>query len=330
MYCDLLPWLAEAIGTVLAAGVDPVPYLDRDLPAPTPENVLEVAWGTVVSMWWRLVAHIPLLIAGAVILLLTWLVATTFDRFEARLLSRFALRGSQRTLIAWLTGIAIWIVGLLTAATVVFPGLTPSNALAALGLGSIAIGLAFKDIFGNFFAGMLILWRFPFESGDFIECEGVEGMVEDVTIRNTLLRKVSGELVIIPNATIFNNVVHVLTNRALRRATVMAGVAYGENVDKARRVIQDAVARCKTVSSDPPVEIFAHEFAESSIKFEVSWWTKPTPLEIRRSRDEVVAAVKTALNAAGIEIPFPYRTLTFRHPVQLDLQADDKDRSTRL
>ena len=286
---------------------------------------LEIVWDTVARMYYQLLEQVPLLMAGLLIVLLTWVIAKAFDHFEGRLLNRFRLRASQRTLISWLTSIALWIIGLLTAATVVFPGLTPAKALAALGLGSIAVGLAFKDIFENFFAGMLILWRFPFENGDWIECEGVEGRVVDVTIRNTLLRRPSGELVVFPNSTIFNNTVDVLTNKPLRRVSVIAGVAYGENVDESRAVIKEAVERCKTVSDEKPVEIFAKEFADSSINFEVAWWTQPAPLDIRRSRDEVVAAVKAALDAAGIEIPFPYRTLTFKGPIQIATREESAD-----
>ncbi len=64
------------------------------------------------------------------------------------------------------------------------------------------------------------------------------------------------------------------------------------------------------------VQIFAQEFADSSINFEVTWWTGSRPVDIRRSRDKVVAAVKGALDEAGIEIPFPYRTLTFKEPLE--------------
>lgn len=105
-------------------------------------------------------------------------------------------------------------------AMIVFPGVTPSKALTGLGVGSIAVGFAFKDIFENFFAGLLILWRFPFEAGDFIHCQEVKGKVMEVTIRNTCIRRVSGELVVVPNSTIFKNSVDVVTHEPLRRANI--------------------------------------------------------------------------------------------------------------
>ncbi len=186
------------------------------------ENATQAVWSTIVSIWQDFFRHLPLLIAALIVLVLTWIVAALFREFASRLLHRFRLRGSQRTLISRLVDIVIWVTGLLIAAMVVFPGLTPSNALAGLGIGSIAVGFAFKDIFENFFAGLLILWRFPFETGDFIHCQDVEGKVIEVTIRNTCIRRVSGELVVVPNSTIFKNSVDVLTYERLRRAMVIA------------------------------------------------------------------------------------------------------------
>ena len=69
------------------------------------------------------------------------------------------------------------------------------------------------------------------------------------------------------------------------------------------------------------VEVLAHEFGSSSIDFEITWWTGSTPIDIRRSRDEVLTAVKRALDERGIEIPFPYRTLDLKQPLRLESEA---------
>lgn len=293
---------------------------------PAQKGTIDVIIKTVTDIWYDFVANIPMIIGGLVIIAFTIVVAKVFENSANKFLSRFHLKESQKTLLTRLCIIVIWIVGLLISAMVIFPDLTPSKAMAGLGIGSIAVGFAFKDIFENFFAGILILWRFPFENGDYIVCEGIEGKVVDVTIRNTILRRPTGELVVIPNSTIFKNSVDVLTDRKIRRIDIIAGVAYGEDVDKSREVIKKAVEKCETVSNDKPIEIFANEFASSSINFEVAWWSDPTPLGVRKSRDEVVAAVKRALDEAGIEIPFPYRTLTFKHPLTVEKQASgDQD-----
>lgn len=285
-----------------------------------PESLGEVmrsVQDTVLQLWADFINRLPFIVAGLFILLITWFVVFLAVRFAAGTLRRSRMRGSLQELIQRLIGIGIWIIGIMVAAVVLFPGLTPARALGAMGIISIAVGFAFKDIFENFFAGVLLLWRFPFENGDFIECESIRGRVESVTVRMTQIRKTSGELVVVPNSFLFMNPVQILTNLDRRRVTIIAGVAYGEDVAQAVQVIEQAVRICKTVRQDLPVQIFPQAFGSSSIDIEVTWWTGPQPVDIRRSRGEVVTAVKHALDEAGIEIPFPYRTLTFKEPLKI-------------
>lgn len=256
----------------------------------------------------------PLLAAGILMVFFTGLVSKLVGWVAQRVLDQRRMRTSLKDLIYQLTSLAIWVVGLMIATVIAFPGMTPAKALTVLGLGSVAIGFAFKDIFENFFAGVLILWRYPFDRGDFISCGDLTGKVEQITIRNTLIRRLDGELAVVPNATIFKSNLDVLTSQPQRRVRIICGVAYGEHVDEAREVIEKAVQSCDTVQGKRTVEVFANEFASSSINFEVAWWTGSKPIEIRRSRDEVIAAIKRDLDQAGIEIPFPYRTLTFKDP----------------
>jgi len=123
---------------------------------------------------------------------------------------------------------------------------------------------------------------------------------------------------------LFKNPVTVRTDRDVRRVTIICGVAYDEDLDAARQVIADAVAACSTVrQGDLTIQVFEQEFADSSINFEVTWWTGATPVEVRKSKDEVVSGVKRGLDDAGIEIPFPNRTLTFKEPLKLRRGSDD-------
>ncbi|MCH2547502.1 MAG: mechanosensitive ion channel family protein [Alphaproteobacteria bacterium] len=292
----------------------------------TPENLDEIATtllGAIKTLWVQFIEHVPLLIIGAVILMITWAISKVILRVLTKVLRQNSIRGSLIDLICRLTSIAIWLLGLLVAAMVIFPGLTPSNALGALGLFSLAIGFAFKDIFENFFAGILMLWKFPFENEDYIECEGIEGKIVSITVRQTLILKTSGEMIVVPNAFLFKNPVEVLTYKTRRRVIVMTGVAYDEDVTQSCEVITKAVENCASVDKEHPIQVFPHGFGESSIDIEVAWWTEAKPVDIRSSRGEVVTAIKKALDEAGIEIPFPYRTLTFKENVKVALNAPD-------
>lgn len=265
-----------------------------------------------------LLAMLPQILIALFVLVLTWLAAKTVRALLGRVSRSARMRRSLTEVLQMIAGAATWIIGILIATVIVFPSMTPAKMLTALGLGSVAIGFAFKDVFENFLAGILILLREPFRLGDYIECDGMDGQVEEITVRDTHIRQTDGQRVVMPNALLFKEPVTVRTDKDYRRTTILCGIAYGEDVDKAREVITKAVKQLDTVRDEiRDVEIFATAFNSSSVDFEVTWWTRSRPIDIRVSRDQVVAAVKRALDNASIEIPFPYRTLTFKAPIPL-------------
>ena len=166
---------------------------------------VEAATETVSQIWLNFLGHIPYLVVGLIVIVLTWVNARIVGKLSLRLLKNTRLRGSLKSLISRFSVIGVWVLGILIAAMIVFPGLTPSKALGAMGIASVAVGFAFKDIFENFLAGVLLLWRFPFEVDDYIECESIKGKVEDVSIRMTQIRKTDDELVVLPNSFLFKN-----------------------------------------------------------------------------------------------------------------------------
>ena len=276
--------------------------------------------------FWRI---LPQAILALLFLLFVWVVVRVVRFVLPRVLRKAHVRRALIDVFLMLATVGLWLLGVLIAVTIAFPTITPGRALTALGVGGVAIGFAFKDVFENFLAGVLLLIREPFSIEDYIECEEIEGQVEEITIRDTHVRQTDGQLVVAPNAMFFKNPVTIRTAEDVRRTTIISGVAYGEDVDEAREVIAKAVRSVDSVRDDVrDVQIFAQEFADSSINFEITWWTGSRPLDIRSSRDKVVAAVKRALDDAGIEIPFPYRTMTFKEPLSL-LKGKDAEEDSQ-
>lgn len=287
---------------------------------------LQILLNQLTEMSREIVAALPQLLIALIVISVTYLVTIFTSSLVKRLLKRSNLRPSLKNLLKILLSLGIWVFGIMIAAVIAFPNLTPTKILAGLGIGSVAIGFAFKDVFENFLAGIIILLRREMRIGDFIECDGLEGEVENILIRETHIRQTDGQLVIAPNSMLFKQPLTIRTDIDDRRTTIICGIAYDEDVDKARDVISNAVKSCSTVRQDKrPIQIFAQEFADSSINFEVTWWTGSNPLDIRQSRDEVISSVKRELDQAGIEIPFPYRTLTFSEPLTV---KDTNDLST--
>ena len=290
-------------------------------------NYIETLRDQLQDMGEGFVESLPSLAIAIFIVFLTWIVARFGARISDMIVGRTELRASLKTLIDTLVKLGIWLAGLFIAAIVVMPGLTAASLLAGLGIGAVAIGFAFQDIFENFLAGVLIMLREKMRIGDVIECEGITGKVEHITLRETHVRKLSGELTVVPNSILFKNPVEILTDDSQRRHEVVVGVSYDTQLDRAAEVIRQAVEDVEDVLASKGIDIFAQEFNSSSVDFLVRWWAGSTPRDGWDSKDKVVRAVKAALDEAGIEIPFPYVTHTFKETVPVS-HLGDTSRST--
>ncbi|NVD43854.1 mechanosensitive ion channel family protein [Qipengyuania atrilutea] len=263
------------------------------------------------------VAALPSLAIALVIVFITWIVARFAARIADGMIGRTDIRPSLENLITTLVKLGIWLIGLMIAAIVVMPGLTAASLIAGLGIGAVAIGFAFQDIFENFLAGVLIMVREKMRIGDVIECEGIKGKVEHITLRETHIRSLAGEVTLVPNSMLFKNPVLILTDEDERRHEVVVGVSYDTDLDHAADVIERAVRSIDGLDLTKGVDIFAQEFNSSSVDFLVRWWAGSTPRAGWETKDKVVRTVKRALDDAGIEIPFPYVTHTFKERVPI-------------
>ncbi|MXP46582.1 mechanosensitive ion channel [Altererythrobacter luteolus] len=283
----------------------------------TTVNTFATLQDQLVEMGEGIVRALPNMAIALVILVITWIFAKFAVRIADRLIGKTEMRPSLKNLVDTLVKLAIWILGLMIALTVMMPGLTPASLIAGLGIGAVAIGFAFQDIFENFLAGVLIMLREKMRIGDVIECDGITGKVEHITLRETYVRKLSGEVTLVPNSMLFKNPVEILTDVSQRRHEVLAGVSYDTDLDQAADVIRKAVESVDAVDNEKGIDVFACEFNSSSVDFKVRWWAGSSPRNGHESRDAVIRAIKRGLDDAGIEIPFPYITHTFKERVPM-------------
>ncbi len=266
----------------------------------------------------RAIDLLPALLFAFMVLLLT--------RYSVKLVKRLIKASSERLihntslqlLLVQLSSVAVWVVGILIACTLVFPSLGLGDIIGLLGLSSVAVGFAFQDIFKNFLAGILLLLNEPFRVGDQVIINDFEGTVESITIRSTQIRTYQDEQIVIPNAIVFTNPVHVLTRYPSRRTDLTIGLSYDTPLPHARRVLLNALANVEEILSNPPAEVDLVGFEESSIDFVVRYWTLPQKVHVRRIQSQVVLALKQACDEAGFNIPFPIRTIYFPNQQHLD------------
>ena len=210
---------------------------------------------------------------------------------------------SFATVISKMVGWIVVVAAVLLAITVVLPSVRPVDVLASLGFVSIAVGFAFQDILENLLAGVLLLFREPFAAGDQIEVNGFSGTVQRITIRETEIRTYAGRKVLIPNSDVYKNALVIQTAYDAIRADFILGVAYEADLGDARRLIEETLIGVEGVLSEPKPEALLRELGTSTVNIEVRLWCEPDQHTSVIVTDRAIAAVKAAMDAAGIEMP---------------------------
>ena len=205
--------------------------------------------------------------------------------------------------------IGIVTLGTVIAISLVFPSVNVATILGGLGVLSIAAGFAFQDILSNLLAGILLIFRQPFVSGDQIEVNDMQGTVIEITLRETRIRTFQGRVVYVPNADVYTNAITVQTEEAQVRTDLAVGVGYDSDLSQARELALEVLADVDGVADDPAPEAELVGFGGSSMDFVLRYWTGSAQKEIRNTKDRVIQAIYDAFNDAGIEFPFSVVTL---------------------
>ena len=255
----------------------------------------------------RAVEFVPKLFAAVIVLLLFWLIYRLTRRPLTHLLTRAGLhRALVRMLVGTVFRVTILVFGVVMAADQI--GVNVGAALAGIGIAGIAIGFAAQDTLANVLAGFLIFMDKPFEVDDWITVADQYGEVHNITMRSTRIRTKRNTFVVIPNTTIINTVLVNHSKQGDTRVDVPVGIAYKENIPRARGVMLAAVAELEGVLADPTPDLVVTELGSSSVNMNLRVW-------INQATDEepvfyrVLEAAKIALDDAGIEIPFPHMQL---------------------
>jgi small conductance mechanosensitive channel len=178
-----------------------------------------------------------------------------------------------------------------------------TSLIAILGAAGLAIGLALQGALSNFAAGVLIIVFRPYKIGDFIEGGGESGAVEEVQIFNTILNTPDNKKVIIPNGQILSGSITNYSAKEIRRVDLTAGIGYSDDIDKARTILNDILAKDDRVLKDPAVTVAVVELADSSVNFVVRPWVKTA--DYWGVYFDITEAIKKRFDAEGVSIPFP-------------------------
>lgn len=275
----------------------------------TPTKVIEsasqvtnVAYSSVNNLVESGITLLPKIAAGILVLIFFWLLSKGFKKIFWATSNRTKLDNRLRILFSRLIGITILILGIFTALTIVVPSFGFGDLIAGLGFTSFVVGFAAKDILNNLFSGVLILWKQPFQIGDYIFVKDKQGKVEYIGVRATTLKLDDGERILMPNGDLYSNPLIIRGAGALRRMKLTVSIGYSASIETAKSNILQVFSGAKGVVSEPKPAVYVTDLASEGVNLSIYFWINTNESKPMEVFDSVATGIKRALSKSEIEI----------------------------
>lgn len=251
------------------------------------------------------------LITFVVSLVVVYIVGRRIARFlVGRVLAGRGLDEHARRPIQKLVAIAVMFIAISVAFGLAGFGNFLTSLATVAAAATLAIGFALQDVIANFVAGVFIYTDKPFRIGDWIEWDDNSGIVEDISLRVTRVRTFDNELLTVPNRQLTGGVIKNPVEKDKLRLKILFGIGYDDDIDLATDIILEEARDHPAILSDPEPSVRLTELADSSVGLQSRIWiSDPSRADFVKTRGEYVTAVKERFDEAGINIPYPHRTL---------------------
>lgn len=260
-----------------------------------------------------LVLGLPNFILAAIVLAISIFLARNLKNIAQKGLSK---TGANKTVTGLLSNMLVAIF-MLISIFIILNILDLSDALTALlgtaGVAGLAVGLALQDPLVNLFSGVLMSVRDYYKIGDLVETNDYFGRILKINLRSTVILSPKGQEIIIPNKEVLQNPLINFSHNGRRRVDITCGVAYGDDLDKVKKVAIQAIEDSGLdFRESKPIEFFYMGFGGSSIDFTIRFWKNITAqVDYLEAQSTAIMAIKKAFDENSITIPFPITTLDF-------------------
>lgn len=249
---------------------------------------------------------LPALVKTVVIFIASLIFSQVAAKWARRSTEKTIKVPDTQDLLARLARWSVLILGILVALEQI---MDVTGFLAGLGIVGFTIGFALQDIARNFVAGLLLMIRRPFNTGDAVEVAGHAGIVMDITMRDTVIKTWDGVMEVLPNLDVYTNPIVNYSELPLRRRTINIGLGYGEDVERARQVFLEAIRNVEGVQDDPAPEILSEELGGSTLNLAARFWVNQETHNMFGVHSDAVEAVNEAAEKEGIDLPYPIQTV---------------------
>jgi small conductance mechanosensitive channel len=272
--------------------------------------------GFFQSLWEQYQEEIILLgqciLLTILVILLAWLMSKITKRMLIKAMSKIpGLDESVGRILAGIAKAVIWLFAVLIILDLF--GINTASLLTVLGAAGLAVGLAMKDSLSNIAAGLMLLFLRPYKSGDYIDCGSVSGTIKEIGLFTTVLMTVDGVYISAPNSAIFGHPIKNFSRNPLRRADITVGIAYGDSLACAIETLKKLMLDSDLIMKEPAPEVLVSDLADSSVNLTLRFWTATE--NYWAAYWMIKAQLKTTIESAGLNIPFPQRVVTFANAI---------------
>lgn len=259
-----------------------------------------------------LIKLLPNFVLATLIMVLGTFIAKSLKNLFKNLLEKFIKNKTIENLSSSIIYIFLLGIVVFTALSVLKLDKAVTSILAGAGIIGLALAFAFQDIAANFMSGIFISLRKPLNVGDIVNIKSYMGRVEEINLRDTVIRTYQGQMVIIPNKDVFQNPIENYALLGKRRIDIKVGISYAEDLDEVLKITKKAVKDIDGLAKDEEITMFYTEFGDSAINYVIRVWIAGCEqLKFLEVQSQCIINIHKAYHAHNIVIPFPIRTLDF-------------------
>lgn len=273
------------------------------------------------------VRSLPLVIVAIVAITLSFLLGRLVTRSSRRALRRSMPNPLLRNVVSRAIGVLVLLLGIYLTLRVADLTRLAVTVLGGTGLLGLVIGFAFRDIAENFLASILISIQRPFATGDLIRVVGLEGFVQSVNTRSTLLMSIEGNILQIPNATIYKEVIINQTANNSTRIDFTVGIGYDVSIPDAQQVILGVLQKHEAVLTEPEPLVLVDSLGAATIQLKVLFWVNTRNHSKLKVKSAVIRLSTGELLRAGMTLPDEAREIVFPNDVPVRLIDDRRSNS---
>ena len=297
-----------------------------EVPEPSVWN-FQPAWSGVLVLWRDFIRSLPFIAFGLIILSLSVLAGVFAKRMAAIFLSTRIEARLLRSVVTYGIGGLVVLSGMYIVLRV--SGLTQLafTVVGGTGLIGLAVGIAFRDITENFLASVFLSMQRPFETGDLVSISEVTGYVQQLNVRTTILMTLEGNVVQIPNATVYKTIIRNFTTNANRRESFTIGIGYDDSINEAQEIARNVLIEHPAVLHDPEPSVLVESLGSSTVNLRVYFWLNGRDHSWLKVRSSVIRLVKLTFQKHGITIPDEAREIVFPRGIPVTMLESKQDAS---